>query len=217
MSNISLLIVDDDPFIRESLTLLIGMDAEIEVIGSAQNGNEAVDLILRGQQPNVVLMDIRMPECNGVEGTKKIKALFPDIAILMLTTFDDDEFILAALKNGASGYLLKNIPPDRIIQGIKTVHSGNMLIHPDIARKLTGLLREDISPAPLNTKLTNAGLTAAELQVVHFIADGMSNKEIAQKLFLSEGTIKNYVTEILHKLEVRDRTQIAILYWKNRS
>ncbi|MNE98926.1 Transcriptional regulatory protein DegU [compost metagenome] len=92
-----------------------------------------------------------------------------------------------------------------------------MLIHPDIARKLTGLLREDVSPAPLNSKLTNAGLTAAELQVVHFIADGMSNKEIAQKLFLSEGTIKNYVTDILHKLEVRDRTQIAILYWKNRS
>lgn len=217
MSNISLLIVDDDPFIRESLTLLIGMDAEIEVIGTAQNGNEAADVILRGPQPNVVLMDIRMPECNGVEGTKKIKTLFPDIAILMLTTFDDDEYILAALKNGASGYLLKNIPPDRIIQGIKTVHSGNMLIHPDIARKLTGLLRENVSLGPQNSKLTNAGLTAAELQVVHFIADGMSNKEIAQKLFLSEGTIKNYVTEILHKLEVRDRTQIAILYWKNRS
>ncbi|MOA13246.1 Transcriptional regulatory protein DegU [compost metagenome] len=135
----------------------------------------------------------------------------------MLTTFDDDEFILEALKNGASGYLLKNIPPDRIIQGIKTVHSGSMLIHPDIARKLTGLLRETISPPPESLKLTNAGLTAVEHQVVTLIAEGMSNKEIAQKLFLSEGTVKNYVTDILHKLEVRDRTQIAILYWKSRS
>ncbi|MNO26873.1 Transcriptional regulatory protein DegU [compost metagenome] len=217
MPSLSLLIVDDDPFIRESLTLLIGMDPDIEVIGSVQNGAEAVDFISQGEKPSVVLMDIRMPECNGVEGTKRIKALYPDISILMLTTFDDDEFILEALKNGASGYLLKNIPPDRIIQGIKTVHSGSMLIHPDIARKLTGLLRESVSPPPQSNKLSNAGLTAAEHQVVTLIAEGMSNKEIAQKLFLSEGTVKNYVTEILHKLGVRDRTQIAILYWKSRS
>ncbi|MNI54491.1 Transcriptional regulatory protein DegU [compost metagenome] len=216
MPTLSLLIVDDDPFIRESLTLLIGMDPDIEVIGSVQNGAEAVDFISQGEKPSVVLMDIRMPECNGVEGTKRIKALYPDISILMLTTFDD-EFILEALKNGASGYLLKNIPPDRIIQGIKTVHSGSMLIHPDIARKLTGLLRESVSPPPQSNKLSNAGLTAAEHQVVTLIAEGMSNKEIAQKLFLSEGTVKNYVTDILHKLGVRDRTQIAILYWKSRS
>lgn len=217
MPNLTLFIVDDDPFIRESLTLLIGMDPDIEVIGSAGNGAEAAErLRTGGVVPDVVLMDIRMPECNGVEGTKRIKALFPDVAVLMLTTFDDDEFILEALRNGASGYLLKNIPPDRIIQGIKTVHGGNMLIHPDIARKLTGLLRPAPAP-PADDWLQRAGLTATEQNVLRLIADGLSNKEIAGQLFLSEGTVKNYVTDILGKLEVRDRTQLAILYWKGRS
>lgn len=217
MPNLTLFIVDDDPFIRESLTLLIGMDPDIEVIGSAENGAEAAErLQTGGTVPDVVLMDIRMPECNGVEGTKRIKSLFPDVAVLMLTTFDDDEFILEALRNGASGYLLKNIPPDRIIQGIKTVHGGNMLIHPDIARKLTGLLRATPAP-PADDWLQRAGLTATEHNVLRLIADGLSNKEIAGQLFLSEGTVKNYVTDILGKLEVRDRTQLAILYWKGRS
>lgn len=217
MPNLTLFIVDDDPFIRESLTLLIGMDPDIEVIGSAENGAEAAErLQTGGTVPDVVLMDIRMPECNGVEGTKRIKSLFPDVAVLMLTTFDDDEFILEALRNGASGYLLKNIPPDRIIQGIKTVHGGNMLIHPDIARKLTGLLRATPAP-PADDWLQRAGLTATEHNVLRLIADGLSNKEIAGQLFLSEGTVKNYVTDILGKLDVRDRTQLAILYWKGRS
>lgn len=215
-TNLTVFIVDDDPFIRESLTLLIGLDPEIEVAGSASNGAEAAEIIGRGPYPDVVLMDIRMPVCDGVEGTKKIKALSEDISVLILTTFDDDEFIIEALRNGASGYLLKNIPPDRIIQGIKTVHSGSMLIHPDVARKLTGLLRP-APPAPSDDKLTEAGLTAAEQNVVRLIADGMSNKEIAGQLFLSEGTVKNYVTDILGKLGVRDRTQLAILYWKTKS
>lgn len=218
MPNLSVFIVDDDPFIRESLTLLIGLDPEIEVAGSAGNGAEAAELIESGDgpYPNVVLMDIRMPECDGVEGSRKIKAISPDICVLMLTTFDDDEYILEALRNGASGYLLKNIPPDRIIQGIKTVHSGNMLIHPDVARKLTGMLRPAPSSPP-EARLAAAGLTPAEQNVVRLIAEGMSNKEIAAQLFLSEGTVKNYVTDILGKLGVRDRTQIAILYWKSRN
>ncbi|MNJ57610.1 Oxygen regulatory protein NreC [compost metagenome] len=142
--------------------------------------------------------------------------------MLILTTFDDDEFIIEALQGGASGYLLKNIPPDRMIQGIKTVHSGSMLIHPDIARKLTGMLRAPNAGTNANSegganKLREAGLTAAEHNVVTLIAEGMSNKEIAQKLFLSEGTVKNYITDILAKLQVRDRTQIAILYWKSHN
>lgn len=274
---LSVLIVDDDPFIRESLSLLIGMDPQIEVAGTASHGLEAVNQLESGGMPvpDVVLMDIRMPECDGVEGTKRIKALFPQISVLILTTFDDDEFIIEALQSGASGYLLKNIPPSRIIEGIKTVHSGSMLIHPDIARKLTGMLRVDALKAAdvtgrsgkrpglatsdgassggtssggassggassgsatsdgassglasssldsaepadsVQSKLRAAGLTAAEQNVVALIAEGMSNKEIAQKLFLSEGTVKNYITDILAKLQVRDRTQLAILYWKS--
>lgn len=212
---ISVLIVDDDPFIRESLKLLVGMDPDIEITGAAAHGGEALDLLEGGLVADVVLMDIRMQVCDGVEGTLRIREKYPDIRVLMLTTFDDEDYIAEALRNGASGYLLKNIPPDRIIQGIKTVHDGNMLIHPDIARKLTGMLRPAAQPAPQTpAKLEAFGLTPAECNIVTLIADGLSNKEIAGRLFLSEGTVKNYVTDILGKLSLRDRTQIAIFYLK---
>ncbi|MEK3733223.1 response regulator transcription factor [Paenibacillus sp. FSL M8-0334] len=211
---ISVLIVDDDPFIRESLKLLIGMDSDIEVTAVAGHGEEAVALLDSGVAADVILMDIRMPICDGVEGTRLIRTKYPDSRVLMLTTFDDDDYIVQALQNGASGYLLKNIPPDRIIQGIKTVHDGNMLIHPDIARKLTGMLRpaDRVQTAP--SVLERYGLTPAERNIASLIADGLSNKEIAERLFLSEGTVKNYVTDILSKLQLRDRTQIAIFYLK---
>ncbi|MDQ0172458.1 response regulator [Paenibacillus tundrae] len=212
-SSIQLILVDDDPFIRESLKVLIGLDPSITVSGTAGNGHEVLALLDSGIDADVILMDIRMPECDGVEGTKAIKTRYPDIRILMLTTFDDDEYIIQALQNGASGYLLKNVPPDRIIQGIKTVHNGDMLIHPDIARKLAGLLR----PAPTSSAhdpLESSGLTRMELSVAQAISEGLSNKEIAAKLFLSEGTVKNYVTDILGKLSLRDRTQIAIYILK---
>ncbi|OMF07084.1 DNA-binding response regulator [Paenibacillus amylolyticus] len=210
---IQLILVDDDYFIRESLKVLLGLDSGITVTGTASNGHEALGLLEAGTHADVVLMDIRMPECDGVEGTQLIKVRFPEIQVLMLTTFDDDEYIIQALQNGASGYLLKNVPPERIIQGIKTVHNGDMLIHPDIARKLTGLLR------PTTTSLTQNpieayGLTRMELAVAEAISEGLSNKEIAAKLFLSEGTVKNYVTDILGKLSLRDRTQIAIFMLK---
>lgn len=211
---ISVLIVDDDPFIRESLKLLVGMDPDIEVSAVAEHGEEALSLLMDGLHADVVLMDIRMPVCDGVEGTRRIRERYPDVRVLMLTTFDDDDYIVEALRNGASGYLLKNIPPDRITQGIKTVHDGNMLIHPDIARKLTGMLRPTPQPVPRSAELEQFGLTPAEKKVVALIAEGLSNKEIAAQLYLSEGTVKNYVTDILGKLNLRDRTQIAIFYLK---
>lgn len=211
---ISVVIVDDDPFIRESLKLLVGMDPDIEVSAVAANGEEALSLLGNDLQADVVLMDIRMPVCDGVEGTRRIRERYPDIRVLMLTTFDDDDYIVEALQNGASGYLLKNIPPDRIIQGIKTIHDGNVLIHPDIARKLTSMLRPASQPVPKSAELEQLGLTPAEKKVVTLIAEGLSNKEIAGQLYLSEGTVKNYVTEILGKLNLRDRTQIAIFYLK---
>ncbi|OMF81817.1 response regulator [Paenibacillus glucanolyticus] len=211
---ISVLIVDDDPFIRESLKLLVGMDPDIEISGVAAHGEEALALLEGGLTADVILMDIRMPVCDGVEGTRRIREQHSGVRILMLTTFDDDDYIVEALRNGASGYLLKNIPPDRIIQGIKTVYDGNMLIHPDIARKLTGMLRPAPQSVSQSDVLGSLGLTPAEKNIVGLIAEGLSNKEIAGQLYLSEGTIKNYVTEILGKLNLRDRTQIAIFYLK---
>lgn len=212
---IKVMIVDDDPFIRQSLKLLLESDSELKVVGAASDGNEALSLLQTGDAADVVLMDIRMPGCDGVEGTEKIKQAFPQVSILMLTTFDDDEYIIEALRNGASGYLLKNIPPDRIIQGIKTVNEGNMLIHPDIARKLATFLQPASRPeSPQAQPLESFGLTKMELAVVASIAEGHTNKEIAGQLFLSEGTVKNYITDILSKLQLRDRTQIAIFYLK---
>lgn len=221
---IKVLVVDDDPFIRESMMLILDLDPELTVAGSCGNGREAARFV-RETKVDVVLMDIRMPECDGVEGTKLIRTMETPPAVLILTTFDDDEYIVQAIQNGAGGYLLKNVPPKRIIAGIKTVHEGSLLIHPDIARKLAGMLerpasppsgmtKDALDPMTLSKRLEPFGLTPMEQQVVHHIADGLSNKEIAAALFLSEGTVKNYITEILDKLELRDRTQIAIFYLK---
>jgi len=219
---IQVLIVDDDPFIRESLKLILDLDPELTVIGTCGDGEEGYQFAKLRPEIDIVLMDIRMPLCDGVEGTRKLKSLDNPPAVLILTTFDDDEYIVQAIRNGANGYLLKNVPPARIISGIKSVCEGNHLIHPDIARKLAGMLNtreESDSPAftaanaPKSPKdLSSAGLTAAEQDIVRHIADGKSNKEIASVLFLSEGTVKNYISEILGKLALRDRTQIAIYY-----
>jgi DNA-binding NarL/FixJ family response regulator len=255
---ISILIVDDDEFIRESLRVIISLDTEIDVVGTASHGAKAVEFMTGGRQVDVVLMDIRMPICDGVEGTKRIKELFPDTRVLILTTFDDDEYIIQALENGASGYLLKNIAPDRIIHGIKTVHAGDVLIHPDIARKLATFLRPATSGAMQSYQTSHRSqesqitqlyptsqatqsnstlqatqisgrqensvsqgdtliqyhLTPMEFSIVRYISEGLSNKEISKVCFLSEGTVKNYITDILSKLHLRDRTQIAILYLK---
>jgi DNA-binding NarL/FixJ family response regulator len=210
---IRLLIVDDDPFIRESLRLILNQEPQFEVVGTAGNGEEAFSFCQKNPSVDVVLMDIRMPVCDGVEGSRRIKEAFPHIAVLILTTFDDDEYVLEALRHGTNGYLIKNVPPDQIIEGIKLVHRGHMLVHPDVAKKLSGFLIE--KPRPKQFKdLHQYGITATEQQIIEKIAEGLSNKEIAQVLYLSEGTVKNYITQILSKLQLRDRTQIAIFYLK---
>ncbi len=203
-------IVDDDALIRDSLKLLLEMDEEISVVDTCSNGDEVFKLCQR-EHIDVVLMDIRMPVCDGILGTKKIREAFPQTQVLILTTFPDDEYVFQALKNGAHGYLLKNTPSDKIREQIKLVHGGTMLFHSEVAATLTGMLNKEEE----KTKdLTGYGLTEREAEIVRLISDGLSNKEIAGKLFLSESTVKNQVSQILDKLNLRDRTQIAVFYLK---
>ncbi|MFZ5351726.1 MAG: response regulator [Bacillota bacterium] len=205
---INVLIVDDDRIVRDSMKIIISMDKDIFVAGTCANGDEAYNFC-RHNKVDVVLMDIRMPVCDGVLGTKKITQACVGTKIIILTTFDDDHYIVDALKNGASGYLLKNISPDKIIDAIKVVYSGNMLIHPDVAAKVTGLLTQQP-----DTDFTQYDINETELKIIKLISEGCTNKEIAEKIFLSEGTVKNKITDILGKLNLRDRTQIAIFYLK---
>ncbi|MDK8181943.1 response regulator transcription factor [Paenibacillus sp. UMB4589-SE434] len=222
--SIRLVICDDDIFIRESLKLIINLQPDIEVIGTCSNGREAADLAA-ATAVDLILMDMRMPEYDGVEGTRLVKCGSPSTRVLILTTFDDEQYIIDALRYGANGYLLKNSPPERLIDSIRSVHAGNVLMDPAIALKLTQLLQtpkqqeaamHTSGAASLRPNWSSFDLTPSEQAVIKHIADGMTNKEVASALFLSEGTIKNYVTDILSKLSLRDRTQLAIWYWKQR-
>lgn len=202
------LIVDDDALIRESLKLLLDMEEDIEVVGTASNGQEAFD-ICKEERPDVVLMDIRMPVMDGVLGTKLIKGSFKDVRVMILTTFKDDEYIREAIKNGAEGYILKNQSSDSIIDCLRAVYKGNAVFQKDIADALTSMMEKEKRKKP------DIDLTLRETEIMRLISEGLSNKEISAKLYLSEGTIRNYVTALLEKLELRDRTQLAIYYLKN--
>lgn len=203
---IKVVIADDDELIRDSLKLILELDEEIIIAGTCTDGNAAYDICAK-ESVDVVLMDIRMSGCDGIVGTKKIKNAFPEVKILVLTTFQDDEYISQALKNGASGYLLKNTPSASIREYIKLVYKGMLLIHPEIALKVTEMLKSDSKK-----DLSKYGLTDREIQIIQLISEGCSNHEIVEKLFLSESTVKNYVSAILAKLNLRDRTQIAVFY-----
>ncbi|QUI24430.1 response regulator transcription factor [Vallitalea pronyensis] len=204
-------IADDDALIRDSLKMILDLDEDIQVVGVCSNGDDVYKLCME-VTVDVILMDIRMPVCDGIVGTKKIKQAFPHIHILILTTFQDDDYIFQALKNGANGYLLKNTPSTKIGEQIKLAYTGTMLIHPDITDKLSGMLRKEE-----RKDLSDYMLTPREIEIIEHISEGYSNKEIANKLYLGESTVKNYISGILNKLELRDRTQIAIFYLKNRT
>lgn len=203
------IIVDDDGLIRDSLKLVLGLEEDIEVIGTAKNGMEAFELC-KADKPDIVLMDIRMPVMDGVLGTKLIKENFRDVKVVVLTTFKDDEYIREAVMNGAEGYILKNQSTDSIIESLRTVHKGNTVFEKDVVNAITGMIKEEKSKKP-----SDYNLSEREFEVLSLIAEGLSNKEISEKLFLGEGTIRNYITNILEKLELRDRTQLAIFYLKN--
>lgn len=203
------LIVDDDALIRDSLKILVGMEADMEVVGTASNAQEALAFCSHCQ-PDIVLMDIRMPVMDGVLGTKLIKTQFSNIKIIILTTFKDDEYIKEAIKNGASGYMLKNQPSDSIIESIRAAFKGNIVLEKEVAQSLTSMLKDS-----KKNQISELEITEREWDVLKLVGGGLSNKEIADKLYLSEGTIRNYVTMLLEKLNLRDRTQLAIYYVKN--
>lgn len=203
------LIVDDDALIREGLELLLGIEPDFQVVGTASNGQEAFE-ICRKEKPDVVLMDIRMPVMDGVLGTKLIKSHFKDVKVVILTTFKDDEYIKEALKTGAEGYILKNQPADSIMESLRVVNKGNIVLERQVANALSSMLKEDKKAEP-----EHLDISQRELEILKLVGEGLSNREIARKLYLSEGTTRNYVTGLLEKLGLRDRTQLAIFYIRN--
>jgi DNA-binding NarL/FixJ family response regulator len=206
---LKILIVDDDALIRDGLKILVGIESDMEVIGTAANGQEALEMCKR-DKPDLVLMDIRMPVLDGVLGTKRIKEYASDIKVVILTTFKDDEYIKEAIKNGAEGYVLKNQSSDSIIECLRAVEKGNSVFEKEVADTISSMLKEGNRKTPEDFTLSDR-----DFEILRLIGEGLSNKEIASSLFLSEGTVRNYVTELLEKLELRDRTQMAIFYLKN--
>ena len=208
---IKLLIADDQELIRQSLQILLGAEKEFEVTDAVENGKEVIRSI-RKDKPDVILMDIRMPEMDGVVCTQIIKENYPDVKIIILTTFDDDEYVFNALKYGASGYLLKGISTKELIDAIHKVYNGTAMINGDIASKVVKLfskMAQSNIAIQIDEKQT-ADLKNTEWKIISLVGSGLSNKEIAGKLNLSEGTVRNGLSTILSKLDLRDRTQLAI-------
>ena len=210
---IRILLVDDQTLIRQGIRLLLAGEPDLEVVGEAGNGRQALEMV-SSLKPDVILMDVRMPEMDGVNATREISARFPSCAVIILTTFDDDETIFEGLRAGARGYLLKDINADEMTAAIRTVATGGALIQPSITRKVlaefTRLTSPLSQPGSSSSQILIEPLTEREMEVLRLLAEGLSNKEIAGRLVITEGTVKNHVSNLIAKLNVRDRTQ-AIL------
>ena len=201
------IICDDQAIVRDGLELLLKLERDIEVVGLAQDGAEAIELTARSS-PDLVLMDLKMPGLNGVEATRRIQAHHPTIKVLVLTTYDDDEWVFDAIRAGASGYLLKDTPREKLVEAILGTVGGKAFVDPGVAGKLLDqAASQQIHP---HTELTEK-LTAREEEVLRLMARGLNNYEIASQLLLSEGTVRNHVSAILTKLKVADRTQAVII------
>lgn len=200
---IRVLLVDDQSIIREGLCSLLQAKQDIEVVGEAENGKLAVEQALT-LQPDVVLMDVRMPIMDGVAATRNLQQKAPNIRVLVLTTFDDDDYITQAMKFGAKGYLLKDTPSEELAQAIRAIHKGYTQMGPGLFEKVMTATSHVEAPPELEQ------LTPREKEVLQLIAKGLNNREIAQNLFISERTVKNHVNSILSRLNLRDRTQAAI-------
>ncbi len=213
---IRVLIADDQELIRDSLSYMLSTYDTLEVVGTAVNGRDAVDKAA-ALKPDVILMDVRMPVMDGISAIDEIKEKLPDTKVIVLTTFDEDEYIYKSIMKGALGYLLKSCSTDELFHAINVVHSGKALLNPDVTKKVMDLF-SDLAKSnftPKHKEELLGSMSKNELRIIKLIGMGYSNKEITYELHFSEGTVRNYISSILQKLELRDRTQIAIFAVQN--
>lgn len=206
---VRVLLVDDQALFREALGTLLAVREEIELVGEAADGQQALRQAA-ALTPDVVLMDLRMPVLDGIAATRRLQVDHPDVRVLALTTFDDDEEVFAALRAGAVGYLLKDVSSERLVEAVLAAARGESVLQPSIAAKVVARFAQLDDSAASSAQPLVVPLTDRELEVVGLLAQGRSNREIAAELFLAEGTVKNHVTNVLAKLEARDRTQAAL-------
>lgn len=208
---IKVVIVDDQEIIRQSLEMMLNSKVNIEVVGTAKDGHEAIDQVKK-LNPDVVLMDIRMPEMDGIESMKLIKKASPQTKVIILTTFDDDEYIYDSLKNGANGFLLKGVSIVELVKAIEVIHQGGAMMDTAVGSRVLALFAK-MAKSDFAFKVEDENikdLATNELKIIQAIGQGLSNKEIAKALNFTEGTVRNYISTTLKKLKLRDRTQIAI-------
>ncbi|MEK3889534.1 response regulator transcription factor [Bacillus sp. FSL K6-3431] len=206
---VRILIVEDQMIVRKGLRMIVEQEERYHVVGEAGNGLEAIE-IMEKYEIDIILMDIRMPGMNGMETTKIVKQRWPNVKILILTTFNDDEAALETLKDGVNGFLLKTAEPQKLIQAVQSCLDGGLVLHEDVAAKMMPGLLEKKKLEPIHVPLTER-----ELDIAKLVGEGKTNKEIAKHLYLSIGTVKNHITQVLQKIGVRDRTQLAIYAVRN--
>jgi len=212
--SLGILIVDDQALVRAGFRMILEAEADMEVVGEAADGREAVAEAKR-LRPDVVLMDVRMPDVDGIEATRRLLGDGADAKVVMLTTFDMDEYVYDALRAGASGFLLKDVPPEQLVDGIRAVAKGDALLAPSVTRRV---IEEFVRRPPASVRTLPPGLeelTARELEVLKLIARGLANAEIATELFVSETTVKTHVAHVLMKLDLRDRVQAVVAAYES--
>jgi len=209
MNPIRILLVDDQSLFREGLRTLLSVQSGFEVVGEAANGEEAIRLAV-ALHPDVVLMDIRMSMMDGVAATRKLRSILPGCHVIVLTTFDDDEYVFDALRAGAIGYLLKDAPSEKLFDAIRAGHRGESFLQPSVAAKVVTEFARLADQLPSKRYTLTEPLSEREREILRLVSEGASNREIASRLVIAEGTVKNHVTNILSKLGVSDRTQAAL-------